>query len=36
MPQCFIDGELVGGSDIAFEMFESGELQEMLAENADE
>ncbi len=32
MPQCFIDGELIGGSDIALEMFESGELQEMISE----
>ena len=30
MPQCYIDGELIGGSDIAFEMFESGELLEMI------
>jgi len=32
MPQCFIDGELIGGSDIVFEMFESGELLEMISE----
>jgi len=32
MPQCYIDGELIGGSDIAFEMFESGELLEMVSE----
>ena len=32
MPQCYIDGELIGGSDIAFEMFESGELLEMISE----
>ena len=32
MPQCFIDGELIGGSDIVLEMLESGELQEMLSE----
>ena len=32
MPQCFIDGELIGGSDIVFEMFESGELIEMISE----
>ncbi len=32
MPQCFVDGELIGGSDIALEMFQSGELQEMIAE----
>jgi monothiol glutaredoxin len=29
-PQVFIDGELIGGSDIALEMFESGELQKKL------
>ena len=34
MPQCFIDGELVGGSDIALEMFESGGLQELITEGA--
>ena len=26
-PQLFIQGELIGGSDIMLEMFESGELQ---------
>ena len=26
-PQLFVGGELIGGSDIALEMFESGELQ---------
>jgi monothiol glutaredoxin len=30
IPQLFVDGELVGGSDIVFEMFESGELAELL------
>jgi len=30
MPQIFIHGELIGGSDIALEMFESGELKQML------
>ena len=34
MPQCYVHGELIGGSDIALEMFESGELQQMLAEGA--
>lgn len=29
MPQMFVHGELIGGSDIALEMFESGELREM-------
>jgi monothiol glutaredoxin len=30
IPQLFVDGELVGGSDIVFEMFESGELAQLL------
>jgi monothiol glutaredoxin len=30
IPQLFVDGELVGGSDIVIEMFESGELAELL------
>jgi len=30
IPQLFVDGELVGGCDIITEMFESGELQELL------
>jgi monothiol glutaredoxin len=29
-PQLFVDGELVGGSDIVIEMFEAGELHEVL------
>lgn len=29
-PQLFINGELVGGSDIMMELFQSGELQKML------
>ena len=29
-PQLFIDGELVGGSDIIVEMYQSGELQPMI------
>ncbi len=29
-PQVFIDGKLIGGSDIAHEMYESGELQKLL------
>lgn len=29
-PQLFVKGELVGGSDIVMEMFESGELHEVL------
>tara|TARA_B100001750_G_scaffold247584_1_gene273842 strand:- start:2591 stop:2914 length:324 start_codon:yes stop_codon:yes gene_type:complete len=34
MPQCFVDGELIGGSDIALEMYESGELQKMVEEGS--
>jgi monothiol glutaredoxin len=30
IPQLFVDGELVGGSDIVMEMFESGELADKL------
>ena len=30
VPQLFVDGELVGGCDIVTEMYESGELQELL------
>jgi len=31
IPQLYVKGELVGGSDILMEMYESGELQKMLA-----
>lgn len=30
IPQLFVDGELVGGCDIVTEMFQSGELQQVL------
>ncbi len=30
VPQLYINGEFVGGSDIMAEMYESGELQELL------
>lgn len=30
VPQVYIDGKFVGGSDILAEMFESGELQKLL------
>ncbi|MGL5807769.1 MAG: Grx4 family monothiol glutaredoxin [Xenococcaceae cyanobacterium] len=30
IPQIYINGEFVGGSDIAIELYQSGELQEML------
>ena len=32
MPQIYVHGELIGGSDIALEMFQSGELQQMIAD----
>ena len=32
MPQVYIHGELIGGSDIALEMYQSGELQQMIAD----
>ncbi|MCQ9617538.1 Grx4 family monothiol glutaredoxin [Paenalcaligenes niemegkensis] len=32
IPQLYISGELVGGSDIVSEMFENGELETMLRE----
>jgi monothiol glutaredoxin len=31
IPQLFVDGRLVGGCDITTEMFQSGELQELLS-----
>jgi monothiol glutaredoxin len=30
IPQLFVDGKLVGGSDIVLEMYESGELADLL------
>ena len=30
VPQLYVKGEFVGGSDIMMEMFESGELQELV------
>ena len=36
MPQIFINGELIGGSDIALEMYQSGELHEMISETKSE
>ena len=32
IPQLYVKGEFVGGSDIIREMYESGELQQMLAD----
>ena len=34
IPQLYVKDEFIGGSDIMMEMFESGELQNLLAENA--
>ena len=34
IPQLYVRGEFVGGSDIMMEMFESGELQELIGEAA--
>jgi monothiol glutaredoxin len=31
IPQLYVRGEFVGGSDIMMEMFESGELQQLIA-----
>jgi monothiol glutaredoxin len=32
IPQLYVKGEFVGGSDIMMEMFEAGELQQLLAD----
>ena len=32
IPQLYVQGEFVGGSDIMMEMYEAGELQQMLAD----
>ena len=34
IPQLYINGEFIGGSDIMAQMYESGELQELLAKVA--
>lgn len=34
VPQLYIGGEFVGGSDIMMEMFESGELKQLVASDA--
>ncbi|MDZ7894304.1 MAG: Grx4 family monothiol glutaredoxin [Sphingobium sp.] len=33
IPQLYVKGEFVGGSDIMMEMFEAGELQQLLADH---
>lgn len=32
IPQLYVDGEFVGGSDIMMEMYEAGELAELMAD----
>jgi monothiol glutaredoxin len=34
IPQLYVNGEFVGGSDIMMEMYESGELQQTLSQAA--
>ena len=34
IPQLFVNGELVGGSDIIMDLYQSGELEKMLQEAA--
>jgi len=34
IPQLYVNGEFLGGSDIMMEMYESGELQQTLAASA--
>jgi len=34
IPQLYVNGEFVGGSDIMREMYESGELQQLLGRQA--
>jgi len=33
-PQLYVNGELIGGCDIAVELYQSGELQKLLSEAA--
>ena len=33
IPQLYVGGEFVGGSDIMMEMYQSGELQQLLTQN---
>jgi len=35
IPQLYVHGEFVGGSDIMMEMFESGELKQLVGEPAE-
>jgi len=34
IPQLYIGGEFVGGSDIMYEMYQSGELQKLIPQDA--
>ncbi len=34
IPQLYINGEFVGGSDIVYEMYQSGELQKLIPQEA--
>ena len=36
IPQLYVKGEFVGGCDIAMEMFQSGELQQLMKDNGIE
>ena len=36
IPQLYVKGQFVGGSDIMMEMYESGELQQLVGEDASE
>jgi monothiol glutaredoxin len=33
IPQLYVDGEFVGGSDIMMEMYQSGELQQLITKS---
>ncbi len=35
IPQLYVDGEFVGGSDIMMEMYESGELAQLFSKDAE-
>lgn len=36
IPQCYVDGEFIGGADILIEMYENGELAELVERAAAE
>ena len=35
-PQCYIRGELIGGSDIMLELYQQGELQKLIADTVEQ